>query len=134
MIIHIRREKHVVTVNLNVLGNSLEICSCEPLTGWLRDGFCSSSTIDIGKHNICCVMTGTFLRYSKAQGNDLSTPIPEYNFPGLKIGDKWCVCIDRWIQAFNDGFAPPVILASTSSNVLDHISLSTLLEHAWESS
>ena len=84
---------------LNVLGEKLKICSCKPLTGWYRDGFCKYDSNDGGNHSICCVMDDNFLKYSKSQGNDLITPMPLYSFPGLKDGDHWCICVDRWRQA-----------------------------------
>ena len=94
----------------NVLGKNLEICSCKPLTGWFRDGFCRYDLSDSGNHSICCVMNDNFLNYSKSQGNDLTTPMPEYAFPGLKNGDNWCICLERWKEARDDGLAPLVRL------------------------
>ena len=84
---------------LNVLGTALDICSCEPMTGWFRDGSCRTDAADHGRHSVCCVVNEAFLSYSKAQGNDLSTPAPGYGFPGLKPGDHWCVCAPRWLEA-----------------------------------
>ena len=116
--------------DLNVLGSVLELCSCEPLTGWFRDGHCKTDPSDHGQHTVCCVMTESFLCYSKAQGNDLSTPMPAYGFPGLKPGDHWCVCAPRWKQAMEDGMAPPVRLEATEQGSLAVIPLETLREHA----
>ena len=86
------QSQNINATDINVLSQPLEVCSCEPMTGWHRDGICKSSTDDMGQHIICCVMTKNYLLYSKAQGNDLSTPVPEYGFPGLKSGDHWCIC------------------------------------------
>ena len=115
--------------NLNVFGNELKICSCNPITGWFRDGLCRNDINDQGNHTICCVMDDNFLNYSKSQGNDLITPIPAYSFPGLKSGDQWCICLDRWKQALEDCMAPLVILESTNIIVLDSISLNQLKKY-----
>jgi uncharacterized protein (DUF2237 family) len=114
----------------NVLGEPLELCSCQPRTGWHRDGFCRSDASDLGRHTVCCVVTEAFLSYSRAQGNDLSTPMPAYDFPGLKPGDHWCVCAPRWLQAHEDGMAPPVRLAATAQSTLEVIDLALLQAHA----
>ena len=114
---------------LNVLGNNLEVCSCKPLTGWFRDGLCKYDLKDGGNHSICCVMNDNFLNYSKSQGNDLITPMPIYSCPGLKEGDHWCICLDRWKQALLDGLAPKVILESTNVVVLESVSLDKLKEY-----
>ena len=124
-------ENPVTKQFLNVLGEPLHECSCEPLTGWYRDGFCKTDASDLGQHTVCCVMTETFLSYSKAQGNDLSTPIIEYGFPGLKPGDHWCLCAPRWQQAFDDGMAPEVRLEATEIGALGVIGLERLLKHAY---
>ena len=116
-------------MDLNVFGQKLEVCSCKPLTGWFRDSYCNYDFNDRGNHTICCVMDNNFLKYSKFQGNDLITPVPEYSFPGLKEGDKWCVCLDRWIQAKQDGLAPKVILESTNKIVLNSLSLEELKKY-----
>lgn len=115
---------------LNVLGEPLELCSCEPRTGWFRDGSCRTNASDLGRHTVCCVITEAFLSYSRAQGNDLSTPAPAYGFPGLKPGDHWCVCAPRWLEAYQDGMAPPVRLAATEQGTLTLISLDLLQKHA----
>jgi uncharacterized protein (DUF2237 family) len=115
---------------LNVLGEPLELCSCEPLTGWFRDGSCRTNAADHGRHTVCCEVTESFLSYSRAQGNDLSTPAPAYGFPGLKPGDHWCVCAPRWLEAYEDGMAPPVVLAATEQGTLEVIPLELLRRHA----
>jgi uncharacterized protein (DUF2237 family) len=115
---------------LNVLGEPLELCSCEPLTGWFRDGSCRSNAADLGRHTVCCVLSEAFLSYSAAQGNDLSTPAPAYGFPGLKPGDHWCVCAPRWLEAYQDGMAPPVRLAATEQGTLELIPLELLQQNA----
>ena len=117
---------------LNVLGKPLEICSCKPITGWYRDGFCKTDASDVGQHTICCVVTEGFLTYSKAQGNDLSTPAPEYGFPGLQPGDHWCLCAPRWKQAYEDGMAPKVRLEATNISALDQIELDLLKQNAFK--
>ena len=115
---------------LNVLGEPLVECSCEPMTGWYRDGSCRTDPSDLGRHTVCCVVNDAFLSYSKAQGNDLSTPVPAFDFPGLKAGDHWCVCAPRWLEAYEDGMAPPVRLASTEITALEVIPLEVLQQHA----
>jgi uncharacterized protein (DUF2237 family) len=115
---------------LNVLDQPLQACSHAPLTGYLRDGSCSVSAGDAGVHGVCAVMSAEFLAYTKAQGNDLSTPNPALRFPGLKPGDRWCVCAGRWQQAFDAGVAPKVVLQATSKEVLDSLFLDDLARHA----
>ena len=115
----------------NVLGEKLKICSCKPLTGWFRDGFCKYDLSDSGNHSICCVMNDNFLNYSKSQGNDLTTPIPEYSFPGLKNGDHWCICLERWKEARDDGLAPLVILEATNIIVLNSLTLNELKKYQY---
>ena len=110
----------------NVFGQPLVPCSFEPLTGFFRDGCCKTSAEDVGTHVVCAVMTEEFLSFSKSAGNDLSTPRPEFGFPGLKAGDQWCLCALRWVEAFSAGLAPPVILESTNYSVLDYIPLEIL--------
>ncbi|MFQ6332307.1 DUF2237 family protein [Methylophilus sp. 3sh_L] len=114
----------------NVLGTLLIPCSTQPLTGFMRDGCCSHHAEDMGRHTVCAEMTDEFLAFSQAQGNDLSTPRPEYAFPGLKAGDRWCVCAKRWLEASEAGYAPPVILESCHENCLEIISLADLKYHA----
>ena len=115
---------------LNVLGAAIDVCSCEPVTGWFRDGNCNTADDDHGHHVICAVMTAEFLDYSKSAGNDLSTPNPENGFPGLKPGDHWCLCALRWKQAHEAGRAPPVVLESTHQSVLSVVSLGELQPYA----
>ena len=110
----------------NVFGDKLQICGCDPITGWYRDGFCKYDFNDKGNHTICCVMNDNFLNYSKSQGNDLVTPMPEFAFSGLKSGDHWCICLERWKQAREDGMAPLVILEATNIAVLESLSLNEL--------
>tara|TARA_Y100001968_G_scaffold291218_1_gene295480 strand:+ start:197 stop:559 length:363 start_codon:yes stop_codon:yes gene_type:complete len=108
----------------NVLGTELKSCSCNPMTGWFRDGSCKTDPDDRGMHTVCAVMTEQFLSYSKAQGNDLSTP--QRGFPGLTIGDHWCLCAPRWKEAFEDGMAPLINLEATEESTLKVIDLVTL--------
>ena len=115
----------------NVLGEKLEICSCKPLTGWFRDGFCKYDLSDRGNHSICCVMNNNFLNYSKSQGNDLTTPMPEYSFPGLKSGDHWCICLERWKEAREDGLAPLIRLEATNIIVLNSLTLNELKKYQY---
>ena len=117
---------------LNILGEPLQICSCDPLTGWYRDGFCKTDNSDIGQHTVCCVMTQSFLTYSKAQGNDLTTAMLEYGFSGLKPGDNWCLCAPRWKQAYEDGMAPLVRLEATEIGALGIIGIELLMQYAFK--
>ena len=114
----------------NVLGRPLESCSLDPLTGFFRDGCCQSSPEDPGLHIVCAVMTREFLVFSRSKGNDLSTPRPEFNFRGLKPGDRWCLCAARWVEAAKADTAPPVYLEGTHEAVLEYIPLDVLLEFA----
>jgi uncharacterized protein (DUF2237 family) len=107
----------------NVLGERLEACSLRPMTGFFRDGCCDTSREDVGSHTVCAVMTAAFLEFSKSRGNDLSTPVPEYGFPGLQPGDRWCLCAPRWQEAFEAGRAPRVALRATHEGALAHCSL-----------
>jgi uncharacterized protein len=115
---------------LNVLGTELVPCSYDPLTGYFRDGCCNTRDDDAGTHVICARMTAEFLAYSKARGNDLSTPRPEQRFRGLRGGDRWCLCALRWKEACDAGAAPPVLLASTHERALDVVGLPLLKAHA----
>lgn len=114
----------------NVLGSELKSCCTSPMTGFYRDGLCQTGPQDRGVHVVCAELTEAFLTYTKAQGNDLSTPRPEHNFPGLKPGDKWCLCASRWQEALEDGVAPPVDLEATHSSALDHVSMDDLKANA----
>ena len=116
----------------NVLGEPLESCSLKPVTGFFRNGCCDTSREDAGSHTVCAVMTADFLAFSKAQGNDLSTPMPEYGFPGLKPGDRWCLCAPRWQEAFAAGQAPRVALRATHEGALDHCALADLKRFAFD--
>jgi uncharacterized protein (DUF2237 family) len=114
----------------NVLGGVLEECGTDPVTGFYRDGCCSTGPEDLGSHTVCAVVTAEFLRHQQEVGNDLSTPRPEYQFPGLRPGDRWCVVAVRWLQAYEAGVAAPVVLASTHERALDVVPLEFLTEHA----
>jgi uncharacterized protein (DUF2237 family) len=114
----------------SVLGRPLETCSDRPRTGFFRDGCCNTSEEDRGAHVVCVRMTAEFLAFSRAQGNDLSTPAPQFGFPGLKPGDRWCLCADRWKEAFEAGCAPQVYLASTHERALEHVSFDQLKRFA----
>ena len=116
----------------NVLGQPLADCSHDPLTGWRRDGCCASDDSDRGNHSVCCIVTEEFLTFSKAAGNDLSTPRPEFQFPGLVEGDQWCVCAARWEEARVAGAAPLVNLAATHGRALEVLALGHLQAHASE--
>lgn len=110
----------------NVLGTELDSCCFETKTGFYRDGFCNTNHTDHGKHIICAIMTDEFLEFSKKIGNNLTTPVPEYNFPGLKAGDKWCLCILRWKEALESSVAPKVILESCHQKCLQYVSIKDL--------
>ena len=114
----------------NVLGERLELCSIEPMTGFFRDGCCNTAREDIGSHTVCAVMTADFLAFSKSRGNDLSTPIPQFGFAGLKPGDRWCLCAPRWQEALEAGQAPRVVLRATHEGALDHCALADLKRFA----
>lgn len=114
----------------NVLGGELESCSTEPLTGFFRDGCCNTGPDDLGSHTICAVVTAEFLDHQSRIGNDLSTPMRQYNFPGLVPGDRWCVTARNWLRAHLDGAAAHVVLASTNAKVLDLVALAVLKLHA----
>lgn len=116
---------------LNVLGAELQACSFDPLTGYLRDGCCQTDELDAGSHLVCARVTEEFLRFSLSRGNDLITPRPQWRFPGLHAGDRWCLCVNRWKEAWQAGVAPPVVLEATHAKVLDTIDLSVLKQHAW---
>ena len=114
----------------NVLGGTLEACCFAPKTGYFRDGYCRTDESDRGRHVVCAEVTESFLRFSKERGNDLSTPRPEFSFPGLKPGDRWCVCALRWVEALEEGLAPPVILEACEESALDVVPLEALQDHA----
>jgi uncharacterized protein (DUF2237 family) len=114
----------------NVLGEPLKICCTSPMTGFYRDGRCSTGAGDIGAHVVCAQVTEAFLHYTKSRGNDLTTPVPAFSFPGLKPGDRWCLCASRWKEALDDGVAPPVVLSATHASALEYVSLNDLKQHA----
>jgi uncharacterized protein (DUF2237 family) len=110
----------------NIFGDELEVCSCQPMTGYFRDGYCQSVSSDAGAHIVCAVMTDDFLKFSLSKGNDLITPHPQWGFPRLKEGDSWCLCAMRWKEAFEAGHAPPIKPKSTSKKILEYVPLSDL--------
>ncbi|MDG2088984.1 MAG: DUF2237 domain-containing protein [Arenicellaceae bacterium] len=122
--------KKVESKALNVLGGELQDCSFDPVTGFFRDGCCNTNAQDVGSHTICVRLTEEFLQFSKATGNDLSTPMPQFNFPGLNPGDQWCLCAVRWLQAFDQNMAPSVRLTATHERALDIVPLEALKAYA----
>ncbi len=114
----------------NVLGKKLEVCCTSPMTGFYRNGCCETGAEDRGLHLVCAKLTQEFLEFTKAQGNDLSTPLPMYNFPGLKPHDKWCLCVSRWLEAREAGVAPPIVLEATHQNTLKYVPLEVLQEYS----
>lgn len=123
----------MVTEATNVVGGKLETCCTSPMTGYYRDGKCNTGGGDFGAHTVCAQLTEEFLEFTKSKGNDLSTPVPEFNFPGLKPGDCWCLCASRWKEAMDAGVAPPVVLAATHALTLEYVSLDELKQHAADS-
>jgi uncharacterized protein (DUF2237 family) len=119
-----------MTDERNVLGAPLEVCGADPVTGFFRDGRCATGPEDLGSHTVCAVMTADFLEYQVMIGNDLVTPVPAYRFPGLQPGDRWCVVASRWLQAYEDGVAAPVVLAATHERALEIVPLEHLKQHA----
>lgn len=117
---------------INVLGGPLRPCSTEPLTGFYRDACCNTGDEDRGLHTVCAIMTSEFLAFSRSAGNDLSTPLPDYGFPGLKPGDRWCLCAARWKEALDAGQAPYVVLEATHAATLQIVTLAALRRHAWQ--
>ena len=122
-------DARIVFPSFNVLGEKLQPCSTEPLTGWFRDGCCNTDRRDRGLHTVCCLVTDEFLEFARQQGNDLITPAPEFNFPGLKAGDRWCVCAQTWQDATEAGVACPIVLEATHEETLQIVSLETLEQH-----
>ena len=114
----------------NVFGEPLQACSSDPLTGFFRNGYCTTGPDDVGRHVVCAEMSAEFLAFSKSRGNDLSTPRPEMAFPGLSPGDRWCLVAERWVEALAAGMAPRVALMSTHQGVLQHVELATLKRYA----
>jgi len=117
----------------NVLRQPLQVCSMDPKTGFLRDGFCSTGQGDQGRHLLCARVTADFLSFSASRGNDLTTPVAAFGFPGLQPGDCWCLCVDRWLEALEAGVAPPVVLEATHESVLRNVDLEILQRYAAES-
>ncbi|MEM1203576.1 MAG: DUF2237 domain-containing protein [Acidobacteriota bacterium] len=119
-----------MTAPKNVLGGDLQVCSTAPMTGFFRSGCCETDERDHGVHAVCVQVTDPFLAFSKAEGNDLSTPAPQFGFPGLVAGDRWCVCLSRWVDALRAGVAPPILLAATHEAALEAVPLDVLQQHA----
>lgn len=117
---------------MNVLGGDLEPCDFDPLTGFYRDGYCRTGSGDLGVHVVCAVMTEEFLEFTRSRGNDLITPVPEFLFPGLVPGDRWCVVAERWQEALEAGLAPPVVLEATHASALEFVSMDDLEAHAMQ--
>ena len=115
----------------NVFGEPLQMCCTKPMTGYFRDGLCRTISEDRGTHTVCAIMTNDFLAFSALQGNDLITPMPYYEFPGLKEGDKWCLCASRWVEAEKAGKAPKVILEATHEKTLEYTTIDKLIKHAF---
>jgi len=115
----------------NIFGQDLIACSTEPLTGYFRDGCCNTDDTDLGMHTVCIIATEEFLNFSKAVGNDLSTPVPEWSFPGVKPGEKWCLCAKRFLQAYDAGYPPKVVLEATNEKTLDVVDMNILIENAF---
>lgn len=122
--------KYMMSEQRNVFGEPLESCSTDPMTGFTRNGCCDTFAEDVGSHTVCILTTAEFLEFSRARGNDLSTPQPQFQFPGLKPGDRWCLCAARWHEAWSAGAAPRVVLRATNERALEIINLKTLKEHA----
>jgi uncharacterized protein len=114
----------------NVLGGNLEFCCGSPVTGFYRNGLCETGPMDMGVHVVCAEVTEEFLLFSKSRGNDLTTPVPQYNFPGLQSGDRWCLCASRWKEALDAGSAPPIVLSATHEKALEYVSLDELKKKA----
>jgi uncharacterized protein (DUF2237 family) len=115
----------------NIFGEKLQICCTNPMTGYFRDGSCRTINEDTGTHTVCAIMTEEFLNFSASRGNNLITPAPYYQFPGLKPGDKWCLCVSRWVEAEKVGKAPKLILEATHEKTLEYTTLDTLVKHAF---
>lgn len=116
----------------NVFGERLIACGNDPVTGFYRDGNCMTGLEDRGLHTVCAVVTDEFLAFSKREGNDLITPMPVYNFPGLKAGDRWCLCVKRWLEAYIAGQAPKIVLEASHEKALDFVPLEELVKFAWK--
>ena len=116
----------------NIFGEPLQSCCSKPMTGYFRDGLCRTISDDTGTHTVCAIITKDFLEFSALKGNDLITPMPYYQFPGLKEGDKWCLCVSRWIEAEKEGKAPKLILEATHEKTLEYTSIDTLIKYAFK--
>jgi uncharacterized protein (DUF2237 family) len=127
---YVTNGRHTPPVARNVLGGPLAVCGADPLTGFYRTGCCDTGPEDVGVHAVCALVTAEFLAFSRSRGNDLSTPRPEYGFPGLRPGDRWCLCASRWQEALEAGMAPPVVLAATHEAALAVVRREDLLRHA----
>ncbi|MDD2798670.1 MAG: DUF2237 domain-containing protein [Bacteroidales bacterium] len=115
----------------NIFGEPLIECSSKPLTGFFRDGCCKTNEQDTGEHTVCIIASEEFLHFSKSVGNDLSTPIPQYEFEGVKPGDRWCLCAKRWIEAYRNGFAPKIVLEATNETLLEYVAMDVLISFAY---
>ena len=113
---------------LNIFNEPLEVCSFDPVTGFFRSGCCETSELDSGSHTVCAIMTEEFLKFSKSKGNDLSTPVPAFDFPGLNSGDRWCLCAARWLEAYEAGSAPSIIARATHRRALEIIPMEAMKE------
>jgi uncharacterized protein (DUF2237 family) len=125
-----KNNKKETKMATNVLGTELQACCFDPKTGYFRDGYCKTRIDDVGTHVVCAVVTQAFLTFTKSRGNDLETPFPQYDFPGLKPGDKWCLCVLRWKEALDAGVAPPVVLEATHKIALKYVTLEDLNNHS----
>jgi uncharacterized protein len=123
-------EKNLSSRPQNVLGTELQCCCTAPKTGFYRDGFCQTGPLDHGSHTVCAQVTAEFLAFSRSRGNDLSTPMPHYEFPGLQPGDKWCLCVSRWQEALDAGVAPKIVLEACHEKALDVVNLADLKQYA----
>ena len=122
----------VISDSINVFGDRLMVCGTDPMTGVYRDGCCNTGMNDRGTHTVCAVVTDEFLQFSKSRGNDLTQDYPPANFKGLVAGDKWCLCVSRWVEAYQAGMAPPVILEATHMKTLDYVSLEVLINFKFQ--
>jgi uncharacterized protein (DUF2237 family) len=115
----------------NIFGEPLIECSTKPITGFFRDGCCKTDDQDAGEHTVCIIASEEFLLFSKAMGNDLSTPLPQYSFPGVRPGDKWCLCAKRWVEAYQNGYAPKIVLEATNETLLELVPMNVLISYAF---
>merc|ERR1712002_581933 len=130
--VHAYHQRNLIRQHTNIEGTALQLCSTDPLTGWRRDGYCKTYRHDYGTHVVCAEMTQEFLDFTRSRGNDLSTPKPQWRFPGLKPGDKWCLCALRWREAFRNDKAPKLDVRATHSKALTYVAKSTLLDYGLE--